>query len=103
MELKSKSFKIERIGLKPPLGKPSNKFDNVKTWTRGSFLFLIVQHWLLPNEKNKLRWGEGLGWKSWEHLGCTMCLLKEVNGSGGWWGEDFQKVIFPMNFFNMLK
>jgi hypothetical protein len=55
MELKLKSFKIERIGLKPPLGKPSNKFDNVKTWTRGSFLFLIVQHRLLPNEKNKLR------------------------------------------------
>jgi hypothetical protein len=55
MELKSKSFKIERIGLKPPLGKPSNKFDNVKTWTRGSFLFLIVQYRLLANEKNKLR------------------------------------------------
>jgi hypothetical protein len=50
MELKSKSFKIERIGLKPPLGKPSNKFDNVKTWTRGSFLFfysttLIATYW----------------------------------------------------------
>jgi hypothetical protein len=30
--------------------------------------------------------------------GCTMCLLKEVNGSGGSWGEDFQKVIFPMIF-----
>jgi len=55
MELKSKSFKIERIGLKPQLGKPSNKFDNVKTWTRGSFLFLIVQYRLLANEKNKLR------------------------------------------------